>query len=92
MYRCQICGCVAPARTPARRVVIETRPKTYPTRLKPGRPSGRGGGGGRGGGRGGGSADARGRNERVADRGGEGNEIVKELVACPTCARERGTT
>ena len=32
MFRCQLCGRVAPPRTPAALVVLETRAKSYPVR------------------------------------------------------------
>ncbi len=32
MYRCEICQKVAPARTKAARIVVETRPRSYPFR------------------------------------------------------------
>ena len=32
MYRCEFCNATIPANTPSRRVVVETRPRTYPYR------------------------------------------------------------
>jgi hypothetical protein len=44
LYRCQVCGVVAPPNTPAHRKVVETRRREYPFRkdahlfIKDGRP------------------------------------------------------
>lgn len=35
MYRCEACNTVVPPRTPAQKVVLETRPKTYRNLPKP---------------------------------------------------------
>jgi hypothetical protein len=34
MYRCHFCGAVVPPRTPATRVIVETRVRHYPVRAK----------------------------------------------------------
>ncbi len=70
MYRCDVCGCVAPPRTPCNRITIETRPVEYPSRPKvhwqPPKAGGQG--------------------KWVDDPGGTGTAIVRELRACPDCA------
>lgn len=76
MYRCQICNIVVPPNTPCTRLVVETREKEYPSR---GDRGGRNKSGGRN----------NPRYNSVSDVGGKGTEIVREVVACPTCARKR---
>jgi hypothetical protein len=34
MFRCQLCSCVVPPGTAARRLVIDRRPKQYPSRSR----------------------------------------------------------
>jgi hypothetical protein len=34
MYRCQLCSCVVPPRTPVRRLVLSRRDRRYPARPK----------------------------------------------------------
>ncbi|NNE00994.1 MAG: hypothetical protein HKN47_27070 [Pirellulaceae bacterium] len=79
MFRCYFCGQITPPKTTRHTVVIEVREKQYSSRR---RESKRGGGGG---GRGG----FRGREEPVQDRGGRGEEISKEVAACPACASKQ---
>jgi hypothetical protein len=84
---------VVPPRTPATKLVIETRPKRYPVRpaafpgYKTMEELRRG-------------PDGRPRfvyikrrsnkrGDRIADPGGVGHEIVRELTVCPDCARSR---
>ena len=89
MYLCEICGRVVGPRTPLQRVVVETRSKKYPYRLRanPGyryhyedqkRRDGKKD-----------TVRVRRRSkkleDRVSDAGGEGNEIVREVTACPGC-------
>lgn len=76
MYRCFFCGRVVARRTPASRVVIETRPKFYRRRPFANRPITRVLGGRR-------------RTWRPDDPGGVGCETVREALACPACAQER---
>lgn len=70
MYRCDVCGSVAPAHTPCNRIPIETRPVEYPRRpdahWQPPKAGGQG--------------------KWVDDPGGAGTAIVRELRACPDCA------
>jgi hypothetical protein len=70
MFRCDVCGSVAPPRTPCNRIVVETRPKEYEARPRahwqPPRAGGKG--------------------KWVDDPGGRGTEIVRERRACDECA------
>src|ERR1043166_3112189 len=70
MFRCDVCGSVAPPRTPCNRIVVETRPAEYAARPRahwqPPRAGGKG--------------------KWVDDPGGRGTEIVHELRACDECA------
>jgi hypothetical protein len=70
VFTCEVCGALVPPGTPSTRVVIESRPKTYPRREHAMRKPGR----------------ARDRDEWKADPGGVGSEIVAEATACPRCA------
>ena len=82
MFRCQLCSCVVPPRTRARRVVIATRARRYAFRreanvhrymeMKNGRPKHK--------------------EELTDDPGGLGQEIVREIKVCPACAERRGAT
>ncbi|HRQ40762.1 MAG TPA: hypothetical protein PLD25_22830 [Chloroflexota bacterium] len=58
------------ARTPAHRLVIATRPKSYPPRPEVNR------------------IKSGGKVEWKDDPGGEGVEIVKEILVCLACAGE----
>lgn len=76
MFRCQLCQRVVPPRTP-QRAILQTRPKKYPYRSM---------------------ANTFVRTNDVGKRkvfhtddpGGEGQEIVKELIVCPDCAAKNG--
>lgn len=72
MFRCQICGQVAPAGARARRVVLVSREKTYAQR----------------GGFDGFQRRFRGPRppKQEFDKGGKGHEIVREVLACNGCA------
>lgn len=75
MYRCEICKSVVPPNTPSTRIVVETRPKEYPTRSdRSARNSKRSN-----------------RFQQPSDIGGKGFEIVREIVVCPICARKQRT-
>jgi hypothetical protein len=72
MYKCQICGSNSEPNTPAHKVIIEARKATYPFRAR---------------------ANAcwkwikdRRRFVRTDDRGGQGLERVREVIACAECA------
>ena len=71
MFRCHYCKKVVPPATSAVHIVIETREVQYPSR------------GGR-------SLDTGKKTSgsgKFQDRGGSGVEIVREVLACPSCAR-----
>jgi hypothetical protein len=90
-YRCEICQQVMPPKTPSHRIVVATRPCTYPYRLNAHRdpihhqpqrgeikiltPAE--------------AAHHRSRHSRgndpCDDPGGAGFEIAKEVTACPLC-------
>jgi hypothetical protein len=75
MFRCDLCARIVPARTPAARVVLETRPKVYPFRkhanwLRSTLPY-------------------ESRKVQYNDPGGTGHETVREAVVCPTCSLRR---
>jgi hypothetical protein len=72
MFRCDVCGSVTPPRTPCSRVVIETRPIEYPKREKIHWQPPKAGG----------------KGTWIDDPGGVGSAIVRELRACPACARQ----
>lgn len=75
MYRCEACGKVVPPGTTARRRVVETRERTYPSRQnangrsRPQRPGAR-------------------RPRSKGDPGGTGTEIVREQLVCADCAAQ----
>lgn len=68
MYRCEICKEVVPPRTPAHRVVVETRPVQYPFRPEAN------------------VVVVKRKRETRNDPGGAGQEIAREVTACPRCA------
>lgn len=74
MFRCQICGQIAPAGTRANRVVLELRSKSYTSR----------------GGQDGFQRRFRGGRVSRSDydKGGKGHEIVQEVFACDSCAND----
>jgi len=71
MFRCHYCKKIVPPGTSAVHIVVETREVQYPSR------------GGR-------SLDTNkktSRSTKFQDRGGSGVETVKEVLACPSCAK-----
>lgn len=72
MYRCQICGCAVGPRVPSVRLVVETRPVKHPYRPKSKKTW----------------VFQKGKWEYdwQPDYGGQGSEIVREVVACLACA------
>lgn len=75
MFRCQLCSSVVPAGTRSSKIILVTRNKTYDERGS--NPAGRGG------------FARRGRTpapKKNFDKGGEGEEIVREVTVCPQCA------
>ena len=80
MFRCDLCQSVVPAGTRSSKVVLVTRDKTYDER-------GGGGFASRGGFRK--RGPSRGSSpKKDYDKGGEGQEIVREVSVCPKCAAE----
>lgn len=80
MFRCELCESVVPAGTRSSKVVLVTRDKTYDER-------GGGGFASRGGFRK--RGPSRGSSpKKDYDKGGEGQEIVREVSVCPKCAAE----
>jgi len=77
MFRCQLCLSVVPARTPSQHVVLEQRSREYPYRTRANvivrKPK----------------DGKKTKKEFRDDPGGEGHEIVQEVIVCPTCANER---
>ena len=73
MYRCQLCGVVTPPRARSRRVVVETRERSYPYRPAVQREEGL-------------PETRRKKRDKWDDPGGVGREIVRELLACASCA------
>jgi len=70
MFRCDVCGCVAPPRTPCNRITIETRPVEYPRRPDAHWQLPKAGGQGK----------------WVDHPGGIGTQIIREVRACLDCA------
>jgi hypothetical protein len=73
MFRCDFCGHITAPRTNAFRIILETRPKSYPFRSQA-NPFRRRLPGGK--------IDDKPRD----DSGGNGTEIVREAIVCPACA------
>ena len=80
MFRCQLCRSVVPAKTPCHRLVLEWRKKEYPFRPRANvlvrKPK----------------PHAKPKKEYRDDPGGQGYEIVKEVIVCPICAAGQGRT
>lgn len=74
MFRCQLCARVSPPRTPAHRLVLQTRQKKYPHRREAHLHV---------------YLDERGKRKekKVDDPGGVGTEIAREVVVCGECVR-----
>jgi hypothetical protein len=78
MFRCQFCQCVVPPRTPCHHLVLEWRPRKYPYRLRANvivRKR---------------APDKKPKKEYRDDPGGEGEEIVREVIVCPDCVARNG--
>jgi hypothetical protein len=75
MYQCQICGTTTPSNTPAQRITLETRKRVYPERddihLVPLHKKKR---------------PRCKEDEFIADPGGIGFEIAREVLVCSSCA------
>lgn len=78
MFRCESCDTIVPAGTRSQKVVVQTRQKTYEPRGADPRERGRWG---RGRGRGT-------KKKQNYDKGGQGTEIVREIMVCPACAEK----
>lgn len=72
MYRCNLCQQVVPPRTPANRLVVETRERVFPHRSNAQHVK---------------QAGKKKKRTRD-DPGGVGTQIVQEILVCPTCAAE----
>jgi hypothetical protein len=72
MYRCQICGRAVGPRTPALRVVLETKAFQHPYRPKTKKVWM--------------YKHGKWKRDWEPDRGGKGVAIVREATCCPTCA------
>jgi hypothetical protein len=73
MYRCQLCRCVVPAGTSSQRLVVQSRHKEYQFRSRANVVVRR-------------KKENKTKKEFRDDPGGEGQEIVQELIICPACA------
>jgi hypothetical protein len=77
MFHRQLCECVVPPRTPCQHIVVQRRRREYRYRSKANaffRTS-----------------DAGKRKvHHTDDPGGEGQEIVQEVIVCPSCAAQNG--
>ena len=77
MFRCKLCQCVVPPRTPAQHLVLTRRRRKYPFRSRANtfvRTN-----------------EAGKRKEyHTDDPGGEGEEVVTEVIVCPACAAKNG--
>jgi hypothetical protein len=75
MYVCQICQKVTPPHTPSNRIITETRPRRYLRRSKANRVPG--------------IRKSRRKDDdsRKDDPGGDGYEIVREIIVCPACVQ-----
>jgi hypothetical protein len=72
MYRCQVCGRVVPAGTPAQRLVVRTRAVRHPVRSKANHVVR--------------MVNGKRKVTHTDDPGGVGSAIVAECLACPRCA------
>ncbi|QDT35421.1 hypothetical protein [Thalassoglobus polymorphus] len=79
MFRCQLCETVVPAGTRSSKIVLVTRDKTYNERGGSSQAT-RGGFRGRG--------ARRSSPKKDFDKGGSGQEIVREATVCPACAEK----
>ncbi len=78
MFRCQLCQCVVPPRTPGHHLVLKRRSKKYPYRSRANVVVRKH------------TTDKKPKKEYRDDPGGEGQETVQEVIACPACAAQNG--
>lgn len=83
MFRCESCETIVPAGTRSQKIVVQTRPRTYEPRGADPRERGRWGRG-RGAGRS--------TKKQEYDKGGQGTEVVRELMVCPACGDQHTAT
>ena len=77
MFRCQLCRCVVPPRTPCQHFVVVQRHKEYPYRPRANTFV---------------RTNETGKRKvyQTDDPGGAGQEVVKEVMVCPACAARNG--
>ena len=76
MFRCQLCQCIVPPRTPCQRLVLNWRSMEYPYRARANTFV---------------RTDEKGKRKEYHsdDPGGKGQEAAKEVIVCPTCAAQQ---
>jgi hypothetical protein len=77
MFRCQSCQCVVPPHTPCQHLVVKRRGKEYPRRSQANtffRINEKG----------------QRKEHHTDDPGGEGQEVVREVIVCAACAAQNG--
>ena len=77
MFRCQLCQCVARPQTPSHRLVLRHRRKAYSHRSRANtfiRTNETG----------------KRKEYHTDDPGGEGQEVVEEVIVCPACRSSEG--
>jgi hypothetical protein len=76
MFRCQLCECIVPPRTSCQRLVLNWRSKEYPYRARANTFV---------------RTDEKGKRKEhhSDDPGGNGKEVAKEVIVCPTCAAQQ---
>ena len=77
MFKCELCGKIVPRSVPTQRIVLETRPVSYPERPKANRVKKDGPG----------VTEIDGKFYKK-DLGGTGHGIVREALVCPSCAKK----
>jgi hypothetical protein len=77
MFRCQLCHRLSAPHTPCHRLVVKRRSKEYSYRSRANTFV---------------RTDEKGKRKEhhTDDPGGEGQEIVREVIVCPDCATKNG--
>jgi hypothetical protein len=77
VFRCEFCSRVSAAGTPARRIIVQVRPRTYPYRPGANRIV---------------RLDPKGKPKvyYIDDPGGVGREAAREAIVCASCAARLG--